>query len=77
LTKETGDWRFALRSSDVNPDFFVYRPKDLNEQLPWDFIDHGIKKLVTTQVVRFKVHRSGVQLGAINHCPCQDSSTGL
>jgi len=39
-----GDWRRTLRSSDVNPDFFVYRPKDLNEQLPWDFIDHGITK---------------------------------
>jgi hypothetical protein len=39
-----GDWKATFRSSDVNPDFFVYRPKDLNEQLPWDFIDHGIKK---------------------------------
>ena len=39
-----GDWKATFRSSDINPDFFVYRPKDLNEQLPWDFIDHGIKK---------------------------------
>jgi len=39
-----GDWRQTFRSSDVNPDFFVYRAKDLNEQLPWDFIDHGIQK---------------------------------
>jgi radical SAM family uncharacterized protein len=39
-----GDWKATFRSSDVNPDFFVYRPKDLNERLPWDFIDHGIKK---------------------------------
>ena len=39
-----GDWKATFRSSDVNPDFFVYRPKELNEQLPWDFIDHGIKK---------------------------------
>ena len=37
-------WKVTFRSSDVNPDFFVYKPKDLNEQLPWDFIDHGIKK---------------------------------
>ena len=46
LTTHTnkGDWKATFRSSDVNPDFFVYRPKDLNEQLPWDFIDHGIKK---------------------------------
>jgi hypothetical protein len=39
-----GDWTKALRFSDVNPDFFVHRPKSLNEVLPWDFIDHGILK---------------------------------
>ena len=39
-----GDWTKALRSSDLNPDFFVYRPKGLDELLPWDFIDHGINK---------------------------------
>jgi len=42
--KNNGDWKCTLRSSDINPDFFVYRSKDLNERLPWDFIDHGIKK---------------------------------
>jgi radical SAM family uncharacterized protein len=42
--KHKGDWKGTFRSSDVNPDFFVYRLKDLDEQLPWDFIDHGIKK---------------------------------
>ena len=39
-----GDWKKALRSSPVNPDFFVYRPKGLDEVLPWDFIDHGFLK---------------------------------
>jgi len=39
-----GDWNRALRHSDINPDFFVYRPKDLRETLPWDFIDKGIDK---------------------------------
>lgn len=39
-----GDWTKALRFSDLNPDFFVYRPKGLDELLPWDFIDHGIEK---------------------------------
>jgi len=39
-----GNWSKAFRISDVNPDFFVYRPKDLDETLPWDFIDHGIQK---------------------------------
>jgi radical SAM superfamily enzyme YgiQ (UPF0313 family) len=39
-----GDWKKAFRYSDVNPDFFVYRPKDFDEVLPWDFLDHGIHK---------------------------------
>jgi len=39
-----GNWKKTFRSSEFNPDFFIYRPKDLNETLPWDFIDHGIKK---------------------------------
>jgi radical SAM superfamily enzyme YgiQ (UPF0313 family) len=39
-----GDWTRALRHSDVNPDFFVYRPRGLEEVLPWDFVDQGISK---------------------------------
>jgi len=39
-----GDWTQALRFSEVNPDFFVYRPRGPDEVLPWDFIDHGIQK---------------------------------
>ena len=39
-----GNWKQTFRSSDINPDFFVYRQKDLDEILPWDFIDHGIDK---------------------------------
>jgi radical SAM family uncharacterized protein len=39
-----GNWKQTFRSSDINPDFFVYRAKDLDEILPWDFINHGIDK---------------------------------
>ena len=39
-----GNWSKAFRFSEVNPDFFVYRPRDLDEIFPWDFIDHGIRK---------------------------------
>ncbi|MCU0596389.1 MAG: radical SAM protein [Desulfobacterota bacterium] len=38
------DWQKAFTHSEINPDFFVYRPKNLDENLPWDFIDHGIYK---------------------------------
>jgi radical SAM superfamily enzyme YgiQ (UPF0313 family) len=39
-----GDWGRALRETSVNPDFYVYRKRDLDEVFPWDFIDHGISK---------------------------------
>ncbi|MFC1819455.1 radical SAM protein [Thermodesulfobacteriota bacterium] len=42
--KYNNDWSKAFRHSELNPDFFVHRPKSLDEILPWDFIDHGIRK---------------------------------
>ena len=39
-----GNWPQVFREVDLNPDFFVYRPRAFEELLPWDFIDHGIKK---------------------------------
>ncbi len=39
-----GDWGRALRETSINPDFYVYRKRDLDEIFPWDFIDHGIPK---------------------------------
>ncbi len=47
-----GDWKRALRDSEVNPDFFVYRPKDLDEILPWDFLDYGLHKAYLRQEYR-------------------------
>ncbi|MGZ3635970.1 MAG: radical SAM protein [Syntrophales bacterium] len=39
-----GNWPKAFKEVNVNPDFYVYRRKDVGEILPWDFIDHGIEK---------------------------------
>jgi radical SAM family uncharacterized protein len=39
-----GNWPKTLKSSLINPDFYVLRERSLDELLPWDFIDHGIKK---------------------------------
>jgi hypothetical protein len=39
-----GNWAQTLKNVPINPDFYVHRERDLNEKLPWDFIDHGIKK---------------------------------
>ena len=42
--KLSGNWKKAMQLSQINPDFFVHRPKNLDERLPWDFVDHGITK---------------------------------
>jgi len=42
--KSGGNWNLAFRHSDMNPEFFVYRAKGIDEILPWDFIDNGINK---------------------------------
>jgi radical SAM superfamily enzyme YgiQ (UPF0313 family) len=39
-----GNWAQTLKSVPLNPDFYVHRERELDEQLPWDYIDHGIKK---------------------------------
>lgn len=39
-----GNWMRALKEISMNPDFYVYRHKDVNEFLPWDFIDVGVSK---------------------------------
>lgn len=44
--EEGCDWPRALRRTSLNPDFYVYRAKDVAEILPWDFIDHGVDKRV-------------------------------
>ncbi len=42
--EHSGNWQKAFREINLNPDFYVYREKNLNEILPWDFIDHGVDK---------------------------------
>jgi radical SAM family uncharacterized protein len=42
--RNNGNWPQTFKSSPLNPDFYVYRKRELSEMLPWDFIDHGIKK---------------------------------
>jgi radical SAM superfamily enzyme YgiQ (UPF0313 family) len=42
--KNNGNWPKAFKEVNVNPDFYVYRHKNTDEILPWDFIDHGINK---------------------------------
>jgi hypothetical protein len=39
-----GNWAETLKASDPDHNFYVSRERPLDELLPWDFIDHGIKK---------------------------------
>lgn len=39
-----GNWPQTFKSSSLNPDFYIARPRTQEERLPWDFIDHGIDK---------------------------------
>lgn len=38
------NWSQALKEVNINPDFYVYRQKNIDEVLPWDFIDLGVTK---------------------------------
>jgi radical SAM superfamily enzyme YgiQ (UPF0313 family) len=69
--KEAGDWNKTFRNSDLNPDFFVYRPKDLEEVFPWDFIDHGLRKehLIKEYRLALKARESDTcRVGACKAC---------
>ena len=39
-----GNWAQTFKTTSINPDFYVLRERHPDEQLPWDFIDQGIKK---------------------------------
>lgn len=69
--RNNGNWPQTLKSSPLNPDFYVYRKRELSEMLPWDFIDHGIKKkfLIREYEKSLGAEPSDVcRLGACNAC---------
>jgi hypothetical protein len=39
-----GDWRRALREWEGDPAFYTRRARALDEVLPWDHFDVGVKK---------------------------------
>jgi radical SAM family uncharacterized protein len=44
VQQNNGNWAQSLKAYPFNPDFYVRRERPFDEILPWDFIDHGIKK---------------------------------
>jgi len=47
-----GNWAQTLKATSINPDFYVLRNRDVDERLPWDFIDQGVKKTFLQQEYR-------------------------
>src|SRR5712691_3962725 len=39
-----GDWRRALREWDGDPNFYTTRSRSIEERLPWDHFDVGVKR---------------------------------
>ncbi|MBW2568807.1 MAG: TIGR03960 family B12-binding radical SAM protein [Deltaproteobacteria bacterium] len=44
-----GNWAKTLKETDLNHKFYVLRERSFDELLPWDFINHGIKKTFLIQ----------------------------
>jgi len=44
-----GIWEEAFRHTGVDPDFYLYRKRPLNEVLPWDHISSGVTKSYFTR----------------------------
>ena len=57
-----GNWGQALRETSINPDFYVYRQRDLDEIFPWDFIDHGISKEILKREYLKAMEEAGVKI---------------
>ena len=60
--RHQGNWEQALRETSLNPDFFVYRRRDLDEIFPWDFIDHGIPKEKLREEYVVAMKEAGVKI---------------
>jgi radical SAM family uncharacterized protein len=61
--RHQGNWSQALRETNVNSDFYVYRKRDLDEIFPWDFIDHGISKEQLKEEYLKAMEEAGVKIG--------------
>jgi radical SAM family uncharacterized protein len=66
--KHNGDWPAAFRHSELNPDFFVLRPKGIDEILPWDFIDHGIRKEYLVKEYMLALKEKESDICAVGEC---------
>jgi radical SAM superfamily enzyme YgiQ (UPF0313 family) len=67
-----GNWARAFREMNANADFHVYRRKEIDEILPWDFIDHGIPKTSLINEYRKAIRDTG---DGFQICPHKQKET--
>lgn len=48
-------WQAAFTAADLDPDFYITRERTLNETLPWDHINAGVKKSFLAQDYRWSM----------------------
>lgn len=44
VARENFTWTRAMRTSPLNPDFWVMREREREEKFPWEVLDHGIER---------------------------------
>ena len=44
VVQENSTWTQAMRSSPLNPDFWVMRERARDEKFPWEVLDHGVER---------------------------------
>ncbi len=62
-----GAWAKTLKQSPVDPDYFARRERRLDAPLPWDFIDHGIRKSFLV-----REYRRALKAKASPPCPMKE-----
>lgn len=48
-------WRAAFADSGLDPDFYSFRERDLDETLPWDHINAGVRKAFLASDYRYSL----------------------
>jgi radical SAM superfamily enzyme YgiQ (UPF0313 family) len=55
LSHKHGSWKRGIKESRIDSDFYVYRSINTDEELPWDFVYHGISKNFLIKEYNFMV----------------------
>lgn len=62
------DFAKVYKNSDLNTDFFVHRSRSTDEMLPWDFIDHGIRKEFLIKEYKLALRETESDICSVGSC---------